>query len=227
MSRESAGFESDTPVIGTSDYYGGIWQIKVLDRASRLQELRQERQKTAKERRKALESKQREKWKNSSHLECAQVSKSEGVIEFITPPPTTSSRYTTPLPSSDLIQNRLVKEQEFASERPYRLRLSSESIGQRLNPVARNLINLKTSDHHVSDVVNVLPKPPPLASISSKCSRYVLVAQPDDKQPQIQATIMEETLLMVRFPRTRIRRKRHNSATSPKVLSNRKVTIES
>ena len=44
----------------------------VLCRASRLQELRQERQKTAKERRQALESKQREKWKNSSHLECAQ-----------------------------------------------------------------------------------------------------------------------------------------------------------
>ncbi|XP_068760183.1 microtubule-associated protein futsch-like isoform X3 [Montipora capricornis] len=227
MSRESAGFESDIPVIGTSDCYGGIWQIKVLDRASRLQQLRQERQKTAKERRQALESKRREKWKNSSHLECAQVSKSEWVIEFITPPPTTSSRETTPLPSSDLIQNCLVKEREFASERPYRLRLSSESIGQRLNPVARNLINLKTSDHHVSDVVNVLPKPPPSASIPSKCSRYVLVAQPDDKQPQIQATMMEETLLMVRFPRTRIRRKRHNSATSPKVLSNRKVTIES
>ncbi|XP_068714249.1 uncharacterized protein [Montipora foliosa] len=147
MSRESAGFE----------------------RASRLQQLRQERQKTAKERRQALESKQREKWKNSSHLECAQVSKCEGVIEFITPPPTTSSRKTTPLPSSDLIQNRLVKEREFASERPYRLRLSSESIGQRLNPVARNLINLKTSDHHVSDVVNVLPNPPPSASIPSKC----------------------------------------------------------
>ncbi|XP_068682509.1 uncharacterized protein [Montipora foliosa] len=54
MSRESAGFE----------------------RASRLQELRQERQKTAKERRQALESKQREKWKNSSHLECAQVAMS-------------------------------------------------------------------------------------------------------------------------------------------------------
>ena len=44
----------------------------VLCRASRLQELRQERQKTAKERRQALESKQREKWKTSSHLECAQ-----------------------------------------------------------------------------------------------------------------------------------------------------------
>ena len=44
----------------------------VLCRASRLQQLRQERQKTAKERRQVLESKQREKWKISSHLECAQ-----------------------------------------------------------------------------------------------------------------------------------------------------------
>ena len=50
----------------------------VLCRASRLQELRQERQKTAKERRQALESKQREKWKNSSHLECAQ-----GIVDWV------------------------------------------------------------------------------------------------------------------------------------------------
>ena len=41
-------------------------------RANRLKQQRLERQKTATERRQTLESKQRERWKNLNHFECAQ-----------------------------------------------------------------------------------------------------------------------------------------------------------
>jgi len=76
MSRESAGNERPSdprniPVLDASDY-GGNWQIKVLERANRLKQQRLERQKTATERRQTLENKQRERWKNSNHFECAQ-----------------------------------------------------------------------------------------------------------------------------------------------------------
>ncbi|XP_015766365.1 PREDICTED: uncharacterized protein LOC107345170 [Acropora digitifera] len=168
--KQSAELERGIPVIDTSDYYDGNWQIKVLQRADRLKERRMERQKSAKERRKALESKMA-RWKNSDQLEHSQepISKSETVIEFITPPPTIPSRATTPLPPRDQLQSRLAKEQECASEQPYRLKLHSGSVDLRLDPVARDLIALKTCDHHVADVVNVLPRPPRSASISSKC----------------------------------------------------------
>ncbi|KAK2550611.1 hypothetical protein P5673_028662 [Acropora cervicornis] len=139
------------------------------------------------------------------------ISKSETVIEFITPPPTIPSRATTPLPPRDQLQSRLVKEQECASEQPYRLKLHSQSVDLRLDPVARDLIALKACDHHVADVVNVLPRPPRSASIPSKCSHYVLVAQPDVQQSKMQATAMEETLLMARFPKTRLRKLNHSA----------------
>jgi len=231
MSRESAGNERPSdprniPVLDASDY-GGNWQIKVLERANRLKQRRLERQKTATERRQTLENKQRERWKNSNHFECAQepVTKSESVIEFITPAPTSTVRKATPLPLQDQLQSRTFKEQEFTSEQPYRLRLNPQSGGLGLNPTARNLMNLKACDHHLSDVANVLPKPPPSASIPSKCSRYVLVAQPDVKQTHVQATAMEETLLMLRFPKSRARR-RHTSANIPRPYSNRNVRLE-
>ena len=44
----------------------------VFFRANRLKQQRLERQKTATERRQALESKQKDRWKNSNHIECAQ-----------------------------------------------------------------------------------------------------------------------------------------------------------
>lgn len=46
--------------------------FREIYRAHRLKQQRLERQKTATERRKALDSKQKERWKNSSHFECAQ-----------------------------------------------------------------------------------------------------------------------------------------------------------
>lgn len=49
-----------------------LWIFFELYRAHRLKQQRLERQKTATERRKALDSKQKERWKNSSHFECAQ-----------------------------------------------------------------------------------------------------------------------------------------------------------
>lgn len=103
------------------------------------------------------------------HVKSEPISKSETVIEFITPPPTIPSRATTPFPPRDQLQSRLVKEQECASEQPYRLKLHSQSVDLRLDPVARDLIALKACDHHVADVVNVLPRPPRSASIPSKC----------------------------------------------------------
>lgn len=57
------------------------------------------------------------------------------------------------------------------------------------------------------------------------CSRYVLVAQPDVKEPHPQATAMEETLLMLRFPKSRVR-KRHASATIPRLHPNRNVRVQ-
>ena len=57
-------------------------------------------------------------------------------------------------------------------------------------------------------------------------SRYVLLAQPDVKHSQVQASAMEETLLLLRFPKSRVRR-RLASATIPRHHSNRKVHIES
>ena len=63
-------------------------------------------------------------------------------------------------------------------------------------------------------------------SVNFPSSRYVLVAQPDVKQSQVQATAMEETLLMLRFPKSRVQ-KRHSSVTIPRLLSNRNVRIES
>jgi len=98
------------------------------------------------------------------------LSKSESVIEFITPAPTSTVRNAAPPPPQDQLQSRSFKEQEFTSEQPYRLRLNPQSAGGLgLNPTARNLMNLKACDHHLSDVANVLPKPPPSASIPSKC----------------------------------------------------------
>lgn len=61
-----------------------------------------------------------------------------------------------------------------------------------------------------------------LLCFSSLLSRYVLVAQPEIKQPRAQATAVEETLLMLRFPKSRVRR-RHNSATISGVHANRNV----
>ena len=46
--------------------------LPLLFRAIRLKKQRLERQKTATERRQALESKQKEKWKVSHHSECSQ-----------------------------------------------------------------------------------------------------------------------------------------------------------
>lgn len=48
------------------------------------------------------------------------------------------------------------------------------------------------------------------------------MAQPEIKQPRAQATAVEETLLMLRFPKSRVRR-RHNSATIPELHANRNV----
>lgn len=56
-------------------------------------------------------------------------------------------------------------------------------------------------------------------------SRYVLVAQKDVREPHAQATAMEETLLMLRFPKSRVR-KRHTSATIPRLHSNRNVRVQ-
>ena len=96
-------------------------------------------------------------------------SKSENSFEFITPPSITELRSAAPLPSHDQTHNRNFKDQELSNERPYRLKLSPQSGGLVRTPVAKSLMSLKTCDHHVSDVANALPKPPPSASIPSKC----------------------------------------------------------
>lgn len=46
--------------------------VIIVVRAYRLKQQRLERQKSANERRQALDNKQKERWKNSSHLECGQ-----------------------------------------------------------------------------------------------------------------------------------------------------------
>ena len=69
------------------------------------------------------------------HVKSEPISKSETVIEFITPPPTIPSRGTTPFPPRDQLQSRLVKEQECASEQPYRLNLHSQSVDRRLDQI--------------------------------------------------------------------------------------------
>lgn len=56
-------------------------------------------------------------------------------------------------------------------------------------------------------------------------SRYVLVVQPDVRQSQVEATTLEETLLFLRFPKSRVRR-RHTSATIPRTVSNRSFHVE-
>ena len=56
-------------------------------------------------------------------------------------------------------------------------------------------------------------------------SRYVLVVQPDVRQSQVEATTLEETLLFLRFPKSRLRR-RHTSATIPRTVSNRSFHVE-
>ena len=56
-------------------------------------------------------------------------------------------------------------------------------------------------------------------------SRYVLVVQPDVRQSQVEATALEETLLFLRFPKSRVRR-RHTSATIPRTVSNRSFHVE-
>lgn len=227
ISRGSFGSERfsnsrDIPRLDTSDYSGN-WQYRVLERAHRLKQQRLERQKSATDRRQALDNKHKERWKNSSHLEYAQEQppKPDPVLEFITPPPAIG-RKTSPSPPLSQTEIRKLKEQELSNERPFRLTLNSQPGGVLYTPLVKSLMDLKTGDHHVSDVANVLPKPPPSASIPSKCSRYVLVAQPDIKQPRPQATAVEETLLMLRFPKSRVRR-RHASATIPKLHSNRNV----
>lgn len=55
-------------------------------------------------------------------------------------------------------------------------------------------------------------------------SRYVLVAQPEIREPHVQATAMEETLLLLRFPKSRVRR-RHTSASTTSLRSNRIVRV--
>lgn len=55
-------------------------------------------------------------------------------------------------------------------------------------------------------------------------SRYVLVAQPEVREPHAQATAMEETLLLLRFPKSRVRR-RHTSFTIPSLRSNGNVRV--
>ena len=100
------------------------------------------------------------------------LSKPDSVIEFITPPPAATTRAASPLPQRDQPQTRLIKEQELTNEQPYRLRLNPQSGGLGMTPLARNIKTLKSGEHHVSDIANVLPKPPPSASIPSKC-RYV------------------------------------------------------
>lgn len=215
----------DIPVLDTRDYSGN-WQNKVLERAYRLKQQRLERQKTAIERRKALDSKQKERWKNSSHFECAQepLSNSGNSFEFITPPPITELRSATPLSPHDQTHNWNIKEQELSNERPYRLKLNPQSGGLVRTPVAKSLMSLKACDHNVSDVANALPKPSPSASIPSKCSRYVLVAQPEVREPHAQATAMEETLLLLRFPKSRVRRS-HTRAPIPSLRSNRNLGV--
>ena len=56
-------------------------------------------------------------------------------------------------------------------------------------------------------------------------SRYVLLVQPDVRQSQVEATTLEETLLFLRFPKSRVRR-HHTSATIPRTHSNRSFHVE-
>lgn len=97
-----------------------------------------------------------------------QPPKSGPVLEFITPP-LLDDRDTSPSPSLSQTEIWKLKEQELSNERPFRLRLNSQPEGVQLTPLAKRLMDLKTCDHDVSDVANVLPKPPPSASIPSKC----------------------------------------------------------
>ena len=97
-----------------------------------------------------------------------QPPKSDPVLEFITPP-LVDDRDTSPSPSLSQTEIWKLKEQELSNERPFRLRLNSQPEGVQLTPLAKRLMDLKTCDHDVSDVANVLPKPPPSASIPSKC----------------------------------------------------------
>ena len=55
-------------------------------------------------------------------------------------------------------------------------------------------------------------------------SRYVLVAQPEVREPHAQATAMEETLLLLRFPKSRARRS-HTRAPIPSLRSNRNLGV--
>lgn len=85
------------------------------------------------------------------------------------PPPITELRNATPLLSHEQTHNRNFKEQELSNELPYRLKLNPQSGDPVRTPVAKSLMSLKACDHNVSDVANALPKPPPSASIPSKC----------------------------------------------------------
>ena len=51
------------------------------------------------------------------------------------------------------------------------------------------------------------------------------MVQPDVRQSQVEATTLEETLLFLRFPKSRVRR-RHTSATIPRTVSNRSFHVE-
>ena len=51
------------------------------------------------------------------------------------------------------------------------------------------------------------------------------MVQPDVRQSQVEATALEETLLFLRFPKSRVRR-RHTSATIPRTVSNRSFHVE-
>ena len=97
-----------------------------------------------------------------------QPPKSDPVLEFITPP-LVDDRDTSPSPSLSQTEIWKLKEQELSNERPFRLRLNSQPGGVQLTPLTKRLMDLKTCDHGVSDVASVLPKPPPSASIPSKC----------------------------------------------------------
>ncbi|XP_048581685.1 uncharacterized protein LOC5517160 isoform X2 [Nematostella vectensis] len=185
----------DFPSLEVEDYSGN-WQDIVLHRARLLKQQRLERQKSAKERRDTIDNQQKERRKKAGHIECAQdtLNNSEKTIEFITP----STSPHPPFPGAPDVVSRELREQELSSERAFRLRLRPRSSVGTLSPVARSIIDLRSSEHDVADLSNVMPRSA-TASIPAKCSRYVLITEkPGKKGPR--ASPLEQSLLMARFP---------------------------
>ena len=96
--------------------------------------------------------------------------KPEKIIEFLpspSPPPVTES--ASPVPTDFTTWDQNPRDLEFSYERPYRIRIHPQSGWSGLTRTAKNLRNVTSSEHDAADIVQVLPKPPSIASIPSKC----------------------------------------------------------